>query len=74
MNKNISREQVFNSGLEFKGKTINHLKFKLKSRAQASMTLFESKLYIFGGINNSSLGDLWVNDFTSNLIYKNRQF
>ena len=70
MNKNISREQVFSSGIEFKGKNINHLKFKLKSRAQATMTLYDNKLYIFGGLNNSSLGDLWINDFTSKLNYK----
>jgi hypothetical protein len=40
---------------------------KPKARCQASFTLYENKLFLFGGINNISLGDLWVNDIIGKL-------
>jgi hypothetical protein len=62
INKNFSREQVLNSGIELKGTLYDKVKNKPKARAQASLTLFDSKLYLFGGVNNSAMNDLWLCD------------
>lgn len=48
---------------------IVHSKNKPKSRAHASITFFDGKLYLFGGVNNSALNDFWVNDLNGNLSF-----
>lgn len=68
MNKNISRDQILTSGIELKCTQIDKVKNKPKARAQATLTLYENKIFVFGGINNISLGDLWVNDINGIFI------
>lgn len=60
-NKDI-RDQALIGGLEFKGEQIIYYINKPKSRAHASITYFEGKLFLFGGVNNSAFSDFWVND------------
>lgn len=56
----VSRENLLHKGLDFHCSLISSQCNKPKSRAQSSMIIQDDTMYIFGGLNNVGLEDLWV--------------
>ena len=56
--KGLSRETIL-LNMEFHGALISHLKNKPKSRKQASMIVYNDKLFLYGGLSSTGMDDFW---------------
>lgn len=60
--KTTSRDTALKSELEFPGSTLQITKNKPRCRTNFTSIVADCNLYIFGGISDKSLNDMWILD------------
>jgi hypothetical protein len=69
LQNDFSRENLL-SNVEMQGYFLRHHKNKPKGRTQATVTLIQNKIHIFGGLSCEGLDDMWIYDIKGNIIIK----
>ena len=66
--KGLSRDTIL-SNIEFQGFYLTYMKNKPKSRKQSTITLYDDKLYLYGGLSFCGMDDLWTYDLSGFFIF-----
>lgn len=70
--KGLSRETIL-SNMELRGGLLKYLKNKPKSRKQATMIVFDDKLFLYGGLSFNGMDDIWMFEISGKLLLNIRK-
>ena len=63
----VSRESIFNNSY-FPGKYIYYQSNRPFSRGQATLSIVNNTIYLFGGMSNERLNDIWKCELQCKII------